>query len=141
MELDESADSAQEKDASTTAPDFDVAKEYAAILAKGPMVIFSKSTCPYSSKLKKLLRTNFQFSPEPVIVELDKHEHGDVLQGYIKEETGRGTVPNLIVGGLSRGGSDDIQKLFDEGTLLKELKTWGFGDLEVTQTTPDAVDA
>ncbi|CCD25956.2 glutathione-disulfide reductase GRX7 NDAI_0G01800 [Naumovozyma dairenensis CBS 421] len=113
---------------------FDVAKEYTSILQRGPMVIFSKTFCPYSKALKELLSTNFQINPQPIVIELDKHEHGEELQAYIKEQTGRGTVPNLIINGNSKGGSDDMKKLFDENVLLDSLNEWSNGAYEVQAT-------
>lgn len=63
-------------------------------------------------------------------MELDKHGYGQNLQEYLEETTGRGTVPNVLVGTSleSRGGFDDIKKLHDEGKLLTLLVEWGSTD-------------
>ncbi|CUS22637.1 LAQU0S06e02542g1_1 [Lachancea quebecensis] len=110
-------DMAQEKE-------FDPAKEYQQILASSPMIVFSKSRCPFSQKIKELLKKEFEFSPHYLVVELDKHDHGAELQKYIGTLTGRSTVPNVIINGVSRGGNDDFQKLQEEDELLSSLKTW-----------------
>ncbi|CDK27594.1 unnamed protein product [Kuraishia capsulata CBS 1993] len=104
---------------------FDPAKEYNDIMSMGPVVIFSKTGCPYSRALKDLLNTNYDIVPAPTIVELDLHTHGRELQNYLGETSGRKTVPNFFVNGVSRGGSDEIKTLHAAGTLLSELKTWG----------------
>ncbi|ODQ77238.1 hypothetical protein BABINDRAFT_163739 [Babjeviella inositovora NRRL Y-12698] len=104
---------------------FDPAKEFNGILALSPVVIFSKSYCGYSTKLKKLLKAQYDITPEPTIVELNQHDHGIELQNYIKEKSGRRTVPNMFVGGTSRGGCDEIVALHEKGELLEKLRTWG----------------
>lgn len=129
-EKDTSSEKTQEDKSEKSEEDFDVAKALLEIRAMSPMVIFSKTYCPYSKRLKKLLRDNYQITPEPTIVELDKHGYGQNLQAYLEETTGRGTVPNVLVGTSleSRGGCDDINKLHDEGKLLTLLVEWGSTD-------------
>lgn len=112
---------------------FDAAKEFAMILDMAPVIVFSKSYCPYSTKLKETLANEFQFTPEYYVIELDKHSHGKQLQDYIAKRTGRTTVPNLIVNGLSRGGCDEVLKLHHEGKLLSSLKQWGQDTFSVKQ--------
>lgn len=129
-EQDTSSEKTQEGKSEKTEEDFDVAKALLEIRAMSPMVIFSKTYCPYSKRLKQLLRDNYQITPEPTIVELDKHGYGQNLQEYLEETTGRGTVPNVLVGTSleSRGGCDDMKKLHDEGKLLTLLVEWGSTD-------------
>ncbi|CCK72207.1 glutathione-disulfide reductase GRX7 KNAG_0J01260 [Huiozyma naganishii CBS 8797] len=112
---------------------FSPAVEYDSILSRSPVVIFSKSYCPYSAKLKKLLAAGFKFTPAYTVVELDEHEHGPELQKYIAEKTGRSTVPNLIVNGVSHGGCDDIVALSENGKLLDRLNEWGGSAVNVIQ--------
>lgn len=129
-EQDTSSEKAQEDQSEKTEEGFDAAKALLEIRAMSPMVIFSKTYCPYSKRLKQLLRDNYQITPEPTIMELDKHGYGQNLQEYLEETTGRGTVPNVLVGTSleSRGGFDDIKKLHDEGKLLTLLVEWGSTD-------------
>ncbi|ODV89517.1 hypothetical protein CANCADRAFT_13921, partial [Tortispora caseinolytica NRRL Y-17796] len=103
---------------------FDAAKEFASILSLAPVVIFSKSYCPYCRATKELLFKTYELFPAPVVVELDKHPDGAALQDYIAEETGQRTVPNVIVGGVSRGGNDAMQKLHKAGQLADSFKSW-----------------
>ncbi|QPG74444.1 hypothetical protein FOA43_001773 [Brettanomyces nanus] len=103
---------------------FDAAKEYQEILQLSPVIIFSKTYCPYSKKLKEILTVNYEITPIPVIVELDMHHHGEFLQQYVGKKTGRSTVPNLLIKGVSRGGCDEISELHESGKLLGKLKQW-----------------
>lgn len=112
---------------------FDVATEYAMIMEFSPIIIFSKSYCRFSAALKNLLATEYDFTPRYYIVELDKHTHGAELQKYIEQRTGRRTVPNLIINGISRGGSDDIARLHQNGDLLESLKKWTDGKVSIKQ--------
>jgi glutaredoxin len=71
-----------------------------------------------------LLLEQYEVMPKPIVVELDKHPHGKELQEYIGEKTGRSTVPNVHVKGLSRGGNDDFQVWNREGLLSDKFKQW-----------------
>ncbi|GCE99639.1 hypothetical protein ZYGM_000303 [Zygosaccharomyces mellis] len=112
---------------------FDPVKEYAMILEFSPMIIFSKSTCPYSKRLKELLEKEYSFNPPYFAIELDRHVNGAQLQKYVEQKTGRTTVPNVIINGKSRGGSDDLRLLHNEGKLLSSLKEWSQGRFTVLQ--------
>lgn len=111
--------------------EFDPAKEYSMILGHSPVVVFSKSYCPYSTRLKDLLAKEYRFTPNYVVIELDKHKKGAALQKYVEKQTGRATVPNLVINGKSRGGSDDIKALHDNGELLDNLVKWSDGSFTV----------
>lgn len=112
---------------------FDPTQELLSIRALSPIVIFSKTYCPYSKKLKHLLQENYQITPAPSIVELDKHKHGAELQAHLGEVTDRKTVPNVLIGPTpkSRGGCDDFIQMHEDGTLLERLKQWGGKGLDV----------
>ncbi|KAG7806437.1 hypothetical protein KL921_004834 [Ogataea angusta] len=111
--------------------EFDAAKEFKEILSLSPVAIFSKSYCPYSKKLKDLLQTGYDITPQPTVVELDLHKHGKELQDYIASVSGRRTVPNLFVNGVSRGGSDEMSALHADNRLLDELAAWGGSKIKV----------
>lgn len=90
-----------------------------------PAIIFSKSYCPYSKAAKKLLLEKYSIDPPPFVVELDEHPLGAKLQSKLKEMTGRGTVPNIMIDGKSIGGSDDVAELDSRGTLIDKVKSMG----------------
>ncbi|KAM3123223.1 glutaredoxin [Candidozyma auris] len=127
----------------TTDEQYDVAKEYREIRALAPMTIFSKTYCPFSKALKKLLQDSYNIVPPPTIVELDKSKHGKELQEFLEQITGRRTVPNVLVGASSsesRGGADDFIDMHKKGELETFLNSWGEKKLLVTKKeTPSNV--
>lgn len=113
--------------------EYDPQAELIKIRALSPMTIFSKSYCPYLKKLKSLLLDKYEITPTPNIVELDLHQHGDELQNYLYEKSGRRTVPNVLVGSSfeSRGGSDEFLEYHLKNQVIKLLTDWGQGRLQV----------
>jgi glutaredoxin len=110
-------------------------KQYVETLEKTyPVVVFSKTYCPYSRKGKALLES-YNLVPAPKIVEVDLREDGDLLKLLLHRLTGRGTFPNVVLHGKSIGGSDDLQSLHAQG-LLKG--TFEEGGVKVTGDVPDA---
>lgn len=99
--------------------------ELDSILKKGPIIIFSKSYCPYSKKAKHILLELYGISPPPYVVELDQHPLGAGLQQHLHKSTGRRTVPNVLINGRSIGGGDDIQALHDSGKLIDTVTSMG----------------
>lgn len=96
--------------------------ELNALLKKSPIIIFSKSFCPYSAKAKEILLMQYKIVPAPHVVELDQHPLGAPLQRVLGETTGRHTVPNILVMGKSIGGGDDIEELHTTHKLIDKLK-------------------
>ncbi|CCE64273.1 hypothetical protein TPHA_0H00630 [Tetrapisispora phaffii CBS 4417] len=115
---------------------FDPAQEYINIMEMAPVVLFSKTFCPYCKRLKKLLADNYRFSPDIKIIELDKHPNGDELFSYIKQQTSHTTVPNLIVNGKSLGGFDSIKKLQDDKLVEQTIQK--DSDFSVIVSSKDA---
>ncbi|RPD78693.1 glutaredoxin [Lentinus tigrinus ALCF2SS1-7] len=90
-----------------------------------PLVVFSKTYCPYSQRAKTLL-ASYEIEPAPKIIELNVRSDGPQVQAILARLTGRNTVPNILLKGSSIGGSDDIhqmheahklKRLFEEGGL------------------------
>ncbi|CAN6669696.1 hypothetical protein TRVA0_042S00254 [Trichomonascus vanleenenianus] len=115
---------------------FSPEKEYKAILSESPVVIFSKSYCPHSKFVKDLLLSEYQITPKPWVVELDMHPHGREFQDYIGQITGRTTVPNVHVKGLSRGGGDEFRELDKSGQLATVMQTWAGSSVRVKKLAP-----
>jgi glutaredoxin len=107
------------------------------------IVIFSKTYCPHSRRAKTLLLETYDILPKPYIVELDTWTEpagetnptpnpdgepssipsmGKALQDLLAQRTGRRTVPNILVLGMSIGGADEIVKLHEEGGLADKLR-------------------
>ncbi|OAL54514.1 glutaredoxin domain-containing protein [Pyrenochaeta sp. DS3sAY3a] len=108
-----------------TTEDHEVEMEMNAILKKGPMIIFSKTYCPYSKKAKHILLEKYRIEPEPYVVELDIHPLGEQLQLLLGKLTGRKTVPNVFFMGKSIGGGDDIEELDETDALVNLIKEMG----------------
>ncbi|KAL2051739.1 hypothetical protein ABVK25_007895 [Lepraria finkii] len=104
-----------------TEEEHEIETELNSILKKGPIIIFSKSYCPYSAKAKRILLEKYTIVPAPYVVELDKHPLGPGLQAALGKSTGRRTVPNILVNGRSIGGGDDIEALDESGGLLEKV--------------------
>ncbi|KAK5120530.1 hypothetical protein LTR85_006186 [Meristemomyces frigidus] len=116
---------AGEKHGPETEDDHKVEIELNDILKKGPIIIFSKSYCPFSKKAKHILLDLYNISPPPFVVELDQHELGSGLQTALQKSTGRRTVPNVLINGKSIGGGDDIEALHNTDKLVETVQSMG----------------
>ncbi|KAJ3813165.1 glutaredoxin, partial [Lentinula lateritia] len=81
-----------------------------------PVVVFSKTYCPYSRKAKQLLQT-YELSPPPKIIEVDLREDAAQLKTVLTRLTRRSTFPNILLRGKSIGGSDDLHALHNANAL------------------------
>ncbi|KAF9073483.1 thioredoxin-like protein [Rhodocollybia butyracea] len=89
-----------------------------------PVVVFSKTYCPYSRKAKQLLET-YQLSPPPKIIEVDLRDDSASLKTILTRLTRRSTFPNILVKGESIGGSDDLQALHSANALKAKFEDAG----------------
>ncbi|KAK2798337.1 hypothetical protein FQN51_007737 [Onygenales sp. PD_10] len=105
--------------------DPEVEAELNSILKRSPIIIFSKSYCPYSKKAKTILLDKYNIVPAPFVVELDLHPLGPKLQEFLAGNTGRSTVPNILVNGKSIGGGDDVEALHNNNELASKIKSFG----------------
>eukprot|EP00644_Phytophthora_capsici_P000120 jgi/Phyca11/99837/e_gw1.4.1201.1 len=86
---------------------------------QNPLVLFSKSYCPYCKKTKETLAG---LGAKPVVFELDTREDGAAIQAFLFRLTRQSTVPNLFIKGKSVGGNDNVQELQRSGELIDRLK-------------------
>ncbi|KAG5999970.1 hypothetical protein E4U21_006091 [Claviceps maximensis] len=107
--------------------------ELNAILKKSPVVIFSKTYCPHSKRAKGVLLEKYTITPEPYVVELDEHPLGPALQDALHEKTGRRTVPNVLINGVSIGGGDDVVDLDNQNKLAGKIKRLGNKRVQVSE--------
>nr|CCA14134.1 conserved hypothetical protein [Albugo laibachii Nc14] len=97
-----------------------LAEEFAStVIRNHPLVIFSKSYCPYCKKAKRLLA---DLGATPFLVELDLRPDGKAIQEFLMHLTHQNTVPNVFVQQKSIGGADKTQKMFDSGELKHRLQ-------------------
>ena len=88
--------------------------------SSSPVVIYSKSWCPYCAQCKEL----FDGMSQPyTVIELDQREDGDQLQASLLQMTQQRTVPNVFINGIHLGGNDDTQQAARSGKLTELLKT------------------
>jgi thioredoxin reductase (NADPH) len=87
------------------------------LVHKYPVVVFSKSWCPYCKKaLEALAVEGVTGEPFLLVVNLEQREAQDI-QTTLANMTGRRTVPNVFVGGTSIGGGDETVSLQQRGVL------------------------
>lgn len=87
-----------------------------------PLVVFSKSYCPYCKKAKETLAA---LGAKPYVFELDLRQDGPAIQSFLFQFTHQSTVPNVFIKGRSIGGADDTIKLYKSGELEEKLKKAG----------------
>ncbi|XP_032048685.1 glutaredoxin 2 [Aythya fuligula] len=93
----------------------DAANQIQDIISENCVVIFSKTTCFYCKKAKKLFE---HMNVNYTAVELDLNENGSQIQDVLEQMTGGRTVPRVFVNGTFVGGATDTQRLHEEGKLL-----------------------
>jgi peptide-methionine (R)-S-oxide reductase len=86
------------------------------LLAEHDVVVFSKTTCPFCTRAKKVIGSTGQTFH---VLELDELPEAEtmMLQDTLRDMTGARTVPRVFVKGKSIGGCDDVVQLQMEGKL------------------------
>ena len=75
------------------------------MIADNPVMVFSKSYCPFCDKTKQLLTNNgVTFKA----FELDEQKNGAALQAALKKLSGQNTVPNVYINKQHIGGNDKM---------------------------------
>ncbi|KAJ7141227.1 thioredoxin-like protein [Mycena epipterygia] len=97
-----------------------------------PLVVFSKSYCPYSKRAKDLLAT-YDLSPPPKVIEVDlrggcffrARYDATQVKHVLTRLTHHATFPNVVIRGKSVGGSDQLQALHADKSLRRMLEGAG----------------
>ncbi|SCW03354.1 LAFE_0G08570g1_1 [Lachancea fermentati] len=122
--------------------DFDPAHNFQEILNTSPVVLFVNADAD-SRDLKSLLSTEYEISPAPSVVDLDKHSCGSQLDAYIRKHALRSVSPQvsqppyLLVNGrsvINRGLRADVLEPHDDGVLLDKLKKIAGTEVMVSRT-------
>ncbi|KAI0685070.1 glutaredoxin [Cytidiella melzeri] len=92
-------------------------KDFAeAAIAGSTITIFSKSWCPYCTRAKNLLKSEFP-ETKTDIIELDARDDGNEIQDYLLTKTGQRSVPNIFINHQHVGGCDKVVELNSQGKL------------------------
>jgi glutaredoxin 3 len=87
------------------------------LISDNPVMVFSKSYCPYCAKAKAALS---KYNPKNMkVLELDEISNGDDYQDALQVITGGRSVPRVFIGGKFIGGGDDTVAA-DKSGQLKE---------------------
>ncbi|KID91697.1 Thioredoxin-like fold protein [Metarhizium guizhouense ARSEF 977] len=92
------------------------------LIDENPVVVFSKSYCPYCRSTKETLK---KLGAEFKALELDQIPDGAALQDALEDITGQRTVPNVHIRQKHIGGNSDVQSLNNSGKLEGLLKDSG----------------
>lgn len=92
------------------------------LVSSNPVVVFSKSYCPFCVDVKKLLT---EIGCSFKAIELDKESDGSEVQAALYEWTKQRTVPNVFIGGKHIGGCDSTIALHQGGKLVPLLTEAG----------------
>ncbi|KAF5740395.1 glutaredoxin [Tripterygium wilfordii] len=91
-------------------------------VAANPVVVFSKTYCPFCVSVKNLLQ---QVGATFKVIELDTESDGSEMQAALFEWTKQRTVPNVFIGGNHIGGCDTTTGLHQQGKLIPLLTEAG----------------
>mmetsp|Transcript_138360 Transcript_138360/g.327720 ORF Transcript_138360/g.327720 Transcript_138360/m.327720 type:complete len:323 (+) Transcript_138360:27-995(+) len=89
------------------------------------VIMFSKTTCPFCSRAKDVLKKS---GSKFIVVELDElpPQEAAAMQDTFAEMTGARTVPRIFVGGACLGGCDDLLAIEEQGSLQQVLSGKSF---------------
>ena len=90
-----------------------------------PVVIYSKTYCPWCRNIKMLFRSIDGLDVK--IHELDQHEHGPAIQQALAAIISKGgqttTVPQVFVWAKHVGGHDDVVDMYRDKSLATVLES------------------
>ena len=90
-------------------------------IARRRVVVFSKQSCSYSRKAKRILQMYVDDGTLPAhdldVMEIEDLSDCDVIMDYLLTRTGGRTVPRVFVDRKFVGGADDIVTSHENGTL------------------------
>ncbi|KFK28026.1 hypothetical protein AALP_AA8G462100 [Arabis alpina] len=92
------------------------------IVSSYPVVVFSKTYCPYCKKVKQLLT---QLGASFEVLELNEMSDGGEIQSALSEWTGQSTVPSVFIKGKHIGGCDKVMETNKQGKLVPLLTEAG----------------
>jgi len=92
------------------------------LIKSKPVLVISKSYCPFCKKAKQVL-AKYKIDPEKFeVIEIDNRKDMDEIQAYMKKLTGASSVPRVFIGGRCIGGGDETAGAHKAGKLEALLK-------------------
>ncbi|PIO76696.1 Glutaredoxin [Teladorsagia circumcincta] len=90
-----------------------------AYISSKPVVVFSKTWCPFCRKAKAALATLRLRREQFEYIELDERSDlpMDAIQDEFQKRYGSRSVPKVFIGGQFIGGGDDTARLLHSGEL------------------------
>lgn len=85
-------------------------------IKKNPVLVYSKSYCPYCENTKKTLE-NLKVTSK--VYELDQMTDGAKIQTALQELTKQKTFPNIFISGNHIGGNSDLMDGLKKGKIQK----------------------
>eukprot|EP01132_Coremiostelium_polycephalum_P009685 gene9685-11886_t len=82
------------------------------------LLIFSKPTCGYCSRVKSLFKS---LGAHPFVYEVVGDDASEI-QSALKSITRMSTVPQVFINGQLIGGCDDTHELHNKNLLVPKLK-------------------
>ncbi|CRG99864.1 glutaredoxin 1, putative [Plasmodium relictum] len=93
------------------------------IIDQNIVAVFSKTECPYCIKAISILK-GFNIK-NMYVAQIEKEPKLVEIQAYLKELTGKSSVPRIFINKEVVGGCDDLVKENEEGKLQERLKKAG----------------
>ncbi|KAI8070826.1 Alg9-like mannosyltransferase family-domain-containing protein [Gongronella butleri] len=90
-------------------------------LHKYPLVLYSKSYCPYCHAAKQLLASHCPNLQGIHVIEVDQQPDGAQIKQALIDRTGQRTFPHLFIGGTSYGGYDAMLAMEKDQLLGERL--------------------
>lgn len=87
-------------------------------------VVFTKSYCPYSRALRKMLDSH-GLEGSYSVFEIDRENHGNEVHKALEEISGRQTIPNVYLNRENLGGDKEVEEMAENGTLKVKLDALG----------------
>jgi len=90
-----------------------------AAISSAPVVVFSKTTCPFCKKVKSLLSSYISVddSSQANVIEINNRSDMAEIQDHLLAKVGKRSVPQVFIGGNHLGGCDDTVAAHDNGKL------------------------
>lgn len=105
---------------SSSASPMDAKKTVDDAVVQYPVLVFSKTYCPYCTRAKNALAE--AGAKDVKVFELDKMgPAGTSIQRYISEKYRHSTVPSVFIGGEFIGGGDETAGLQRAGKLAAKV--------------------